>query len=363
LKLILKTGAKDNIKDIITNAIATIERSGDELEFVHKGIGQVVRPGDRPEDVGAAWSGAYLAHLATLRERRRINQEKKEREKRNAKLNRIAGYVLITILQFVAFSLVAYFSHIPPSVAPEIIQETAPVVTLAPAPILPTATPEIISTPAPTPTYISEAAEGDGNVYNGYWWYGMWVPGLPTIGTQFLRMPDVSTGSSVFYAPDVMEATAKYRGLSMDGYVGAVAVPFASEIGHRVWLKRPGLDWEGPFLVADCSRRNDMYGHIEFNDQVVEVDFDTAVKWGMARYGGDQNDGRWSTLLPRLDGIILSKVPPENQDGVIIDLSEWFLQHVEYAEITEDHRLVAYPPAEGETLPTWLIGDEWIMFR
>lgn len=219
---------------------------------------------------------------------------------------------------------------------------------------------------------------GDGNIYNGYWWYGEgWVPGLPTFEAQFLRLPPVSIGSAVFYAPGVMEANVKYRGLVYDRnkYIGAVAVPFCSEIGHDVWLKRPSTDyWEGPYLVADCSRRNDLYGHIEFRDQVVEVDFDTAVAWGLARYGGTQNDGRWSSLTGRLDCVLLSKVPPDQFDGIIVDLSVWFLQHVTFADRSENRRQVQnyLPPGtlsielgidnRGSSLPIWLINNQWVTF-
>jgi hypothetical protein len=232
-----------------------------------------------------------------------------------------------------------------------------------------------IKPPAPLDIGTLDAGVDDGNTYNGYWWYGEgWVPGLPTFDAQFLRLPPVSIGSAVFYAPEVMDANVEYRGLSMDGYVGAVAVPFCSEIGHSVWLQRPGHDWEGPFLVADCSRRNDLYGHIEFRDQVVEVDFDTAVAWGLARYGGSQNGGRWSMLTGRLDCVLLSTVPPTQYDGNIVDLSVWFLQHVTYAERSENRRQIQnyLPPGtlstelgvdnRGSSLPLWLINGRWVMF-
>jgi hypothetical protein len=99
-------------------------------------------------------------------------------------------------------------------------------------------------------------------MYNGYWWAGEgWVPGLITFDTQFLRIPALAVGSAVFYAPQMMDANIKYRGLPYDKkyYAGGVALSFCSEIGHSVWLKRIDNEWEGPFFVADFSRRNDLY--------------------------------------------------------------------------------------------------------
>lgn len=272
---------------------------------------------------------------------------------------------------------------------PVLVQSASATVTVAytPAketvtePAQPTAT-AILTTV--TPTRVSpqtgmavpqELVPDDGNAYNGYWWLGEgWVPGLITFSSQFLRMPTVSVGAATFYAPQAMEAQVEYRGLIYDKtkYVGAVAVAFCSELGHDVWLKRPGSNtWEGPFLVADCGRRNDIYGMVEFRDQVVEVDFDTAVLWGMARYGGKQNGGRWSTLTGRLDMVLVSKVPPEQFDGAIVDQSVWFLQNVQFAKPSENSQCIMnYIPPFGTwynitagNLPMWLLCDKgWTIF-
>jgi hypothetical protein len=93
---------------------------------------------------------------------------------------------------------------------------------------------------------------------------------------------------------------------------------------------------------------------------VVEVDFNTAVRWGMARYGGKGNDGRWTMLTGRMDAVLLSFVPPEKFDGNIVDLSVWFLQQVEYALPSENRWQVQnYKPPEDGGLPIWLINGVW----
>lgn len=204
----------------------------------------------------------------------------------------------------------------------------------------------------------------DENNYNGYWWYEQWVPGMVSYDTQFMRLPPVSMGNAVFYAPEVMQANVEYRGLSMDGMVGAVSAEFCSEIGHKVWLQRPGEPWEGPFIVADCSRRNDLYGHIVYFDQVVEVDFDTAVRWGLARYGGSENEGRWSTLHARMSGVLLSTIDPSQFDGNIIDLDYYFMDNVTFAKRSESRGYIQNyrPPSADEPYPQWLLGGIWTVF-
>jgi len=232
-------------------------------------------------------------------------------------------------------------------------------------------------TPTPSPTHVLEVLD-NGNAYDGYWWFDAWVPGLPTYQSQFMRMPAISDGVAVFYAPQVMEANVKYHGLSMDGYVGAVAVPFCSEIGHEVWIQRqgdllayplPSWAWEGPFIVADCTRRNDLYGVIMYRHQVVEVDFDTAVLWGMAQYGGNQNDGRWTMLsqpIPvRLSFVNPDRLSPGNWN---FSLEDWFLVRVRYStgpneDRQSDFRPLNYrSPAAPGLLPEWLMDGEWITF-
>jgi len=211
----------------------------------------------------------------------------------------------------------------------------------------------------------------DNNSYNGYFWNNYWIPGLASFDTQFLRLPRLSVGSAVAYAPEVMEATAAFRGLSMDGFVGAVSAEFASEIGHSVWLLRPNETiWEGPFIVVDCSRRNDLYGQIMFQDQVVEVDFETAIRWGLMQRGGPGNGlgnaGRWTALMWRMDGVLLSTINPNQlvENEPVTDLSEWFLQNITFAKQSENRYFIRNyePPANGVGLPRWLLGDNWVTF-
>lgn len=203
----------------------------------------------------------------------------------------------------------------------------------------------------------------DNNVYNGYFWFGYWVDGLPNQATQIAERPPLVIGRAVFYAPWLMEATAEYRGLSLDGYLGGVSVISCGEIGNSVWLKRPGYLWEGPYLVADCSRRNDMEGQVRFANLNVEVDFDTAVRWNMAIYGGEGNEGyenagRWTAINGGvIDNVLVSKYPPEYIRDVhsAVPVLKWFESVVEYAKPKDDlYRILSRPPR------TWRIEGVWI---
>lgn len=125
--------------------------------------------------------------------------------------------------------------------------------------------------------------DDDGNPYNGYAWNddpSICVPGLIDIETWYTPAPPYSYGDAVWYAPNVMEGTARYRQLSLEGFVDGVSLMSPSDIGRTVWLRRFGRDWEGPFLVVDCARRGDIWPVIMKRGEVVEVGFQTAAKWG-----------------------------------------------------------------------------------
>lgn len=191
----------------------------------------------------------------------------------------------------------------------------------------------------------------DNNVINGYWWRGYWVPGLPTYETQFLELPPLMSGIAVFYGPNVMEGTARYRGLSLDGYLGGVALPTCSFIGSPVWIKRD--TWEGPYLVVDCARRNDLYGVAVIRKEVVEVDFPTAVRWGMAEQHADYS---WNVLKWNED-VLVSQFPPACIPKEAVDLSTWIEPRIEYVPWLDEITSLYIPPS------TWRVGWEWKTFN
>lgn len=127
--------------------------------------------------------------------------------------------------------------------------------------------------------------------------WGFCVPGLVTNEVWFTKSLDYVYGTAVFYSPGMMKATARWRGMYNEAYrgeyLGGVATTSPADIGETLWIRREGHEWEGPYLVVDCSRRADVYTHIAINQQVVEVDFNTALRWGMVstnwERGSDNN--------------------------------------------------------------------------
>jgi len=175
---------------------------------------------------------------------------------------------------------------------------------------------------------------------NGYWWHDheVWVPGYISIETWFAPAPDHFGGRVVYYAQGIMEATARWRGLSLDGYVDGVALMSPADIGHKVWIKFDGL-WEGPFLVVDCARRGDMYPVIMHREEAVEVGWETAQRWN---------------LEPPYPDVEVSKMKPRAGEGVV--LSEWYEDVVEFTD-SMGPWIYFRPPNE------WRINGEWMTFN
>jgi len=218
--------------------------------------------------------------------------------------------------------------------------------------------------------HVVPEAVDDGIEYNG-WHYGLnnkWIPGMPSFASQFMVAPDLFMGDVWPYGPGVMEGTAEYNGLSLDNVVDGVALMTCADHGGLVWLKRPRYEWEGPFKVVDCARRNDIYNTTVHRDEAVEVGFETAVRWGMSTKP-ELINGEWVQYWTQgiVHDVIVSKIPPDQLSGdeEIVDYSEWFLDRVTFDEFDTNQeaekyyntipRMLYRPPVEKEGLPTWRI--------
>lgn len=103
----------------------------------------------------------------------------------------------------------------------------------------------------------------------------------------YMATPLPARGEVTFYAYDVMERVYHRRlELAQVPYcdkpdcVGYVATLRPGDLGRKVWLVRPGLPAEGPFLVIDYAAARD-FDRLNQRGLVAEVDYQTARRWGM----------------------------------------------------------------------------------
>ena len=93
------------------------------------------------------------------------------------------------------------------------------------------------------------------------------------------------SGLAMYYAPNVMENVAQYR-LRVNNIegceecVGSVALLRAGDLDRKVWIQQEGGEVEGPFQVLDVAARHHIPSLLARN-WVVDVDYDTAMRWGM----------------------------------------------------------------------------------
>lgn len=162
------------------------------------------------------------------------------------------------------------------------------------------------------------------------------VPGLISTDTWYTPQPEHTIGKAVWYAPYVMEATAKWRDMSLEGFKGGVSLFSPADIGEVVWIKRVTFEWEGPFLVVDASQRNHMYTTVTFVKEVIEVDFDTALSWGMVEWTAkDKNEYIVHEWMLREVEVYKGLTPPENSIPVRYD--EFFLETVVFDDTNHPH--------------------------
>jgi hypothetical protein len=201
----------------------------------------------------------------------------------------------------------------------------------------------------------------DNDAYNGYSWLAdqsVCVPGLVTVKTWYMPAPPYAFGRAVWYDPYIMEATARYRKLDLNDFVGGVALMSPSDIGRTVWLRRPGLDWEGPFLVVDSARRSDIWPVVMHRREIVEVDFETAVRWGMvtATKQEDGNFGRpyWVRQW-RIEGVEVLKmdeVPPWISNHKPVDYVQWWSERAVLVNPRDMKRPYQLEPSDPK-FPGW----------
>ena len=142
--------------------------------------------------------------------------------------------------------------------------------------------------------------------------YDTWMTGHPIYGS----------GGATFYAPWLMEGTARYRELDLTGYVDGVSLMSPSDIGRDVWIKHNGV-WEGPFLSVDTAQQNHMCQAVQTRGEVVEVGYRTAQRWGMTD---------WPKVHEWKVDVEVSLTHPRylhNYDIEIVDFPEWWSNQAE----------------------------------
>jgi hypothetical protein len=178
--------------------------------------------------------------------------------------------------------------------------------------------------------------EDDGNLYNG--WYDRWenwVPGYITNDWWMTHQPNHTEGKMVWYSPEVMRATAEYRGIECEECIGYVSLMSPIDIGRKVWIK---IDeqWYGPFMSVDCAKKGDMYSIVVYRDEVVEIGFDFARELGMVSV---YYEPYWYYDIHEYFRYVEVWLPPINDQGLTppknlgepTDYSEWYLENLEFA--------------------------------
>jgi len=230
---------------------------------------------------------------------------------------------------------------------------------------------------------------GDSHKVNGYYYNDpdweqlcwrdeyFWIPGLLTYDSQFMRMPDLTIGKVYAYEANLMEHTAMFHGLNIDNVVDGIALPFCSEIGGYVWVKRPynqdiiGTgEWEGPFRVVDCAGILDLYNVVVRRKEVAEIGFQTAVDWTMIK--GLTQTGEWSwdkkwDMRSWYTDVMVSKINPKYlpDDLEPIVLSDWFAERATFYKTQEEWDNAYKPlPKTFNQVQSWRFepNGEWVVF-
>lgn len=243
------------------------------------------------------------------------------------------------------------------------------------------AIPLLLSLNSPVLASENPCAEDDNNAYNGHTWPAdpsVCVPGVVTIKTWYTPQPPYAVGGAVWYDPYLMEGTARYRGLDLEGYLDGVALMSPADTGRTVWLKRPGFYWEGPYLVVDNSRRSDIWPIINRRNEIVEVGFQTAVRWGMVS-AWRQDDGTYTRpysvnqwIMREVEVLKMDELPPWIDEHEPLDFTDWWSERATFVNSYEINKPVQLKQ-DHPKFPGWLwrgtdpyvpmnVYDDWFDF-
>jgi hypothetical protein len=170
--------------------------------------------------------------------------------------------------------------------------------------------------------------------------WGNYVPGLITNDTWMTPMPEYVSGKMVFYGPYAMDATAEYREIDYEeeGCIGGISLMSPYNIGDKAWIK-VNNKWYGPYCVVDCAKRGDMYSIVVYREEVVEINFELAVKLGMV---SQHINGNYEVYDWFMDVEVLVNNSPYNYDFKEdpVFYKEYFLNTLEFATGYEPRVLV-----------------------
>ncbi len=173
-----------------------------------------------------------------------------------------------------------------------------------------------------------------------YLWNTFYTPGWISNDTWYRQTPQHTIGKAMWYAPGIMDTTARYRGMNTDGFKGGVSVISPGNIGRVVWLKRPDMSWEGPYIVVDSSQRNHAYSHTVSQGEHVEVSFDIAREWGLVQLDKSVKKGysvnEWVSSYDV--ELYFGLLPPKEDIGEPIRMEEWYRKTARFCDEEPNRR-------------------------
>ncbi len=111
----------------------------------------------------------------------------------------------------------------------------------------------------------------------------------------FLSYITIDVGHVAYYNPGVMEQVVAVRQAGWTAnplppefshVIGFVARQDCSEIGQLLWMCHESEGCRGPYLISDCANQIESHDKVmEKKGIVVEIDYNTAVRWQVLGLG------------------------------------------------------------------------------
>lgn len=147
-------------------------------------------------------------------------------------------------------------------------------------------------------------------------WY---QEGLPTWRSHN-DVPVYFSTRAIWQSQGVIERSAAYNGVILDGFEGAVALNSCEMVGSTVWIRRNNAEAFLRTVAADCAHVAHVYYHSVYVDSGIELQYELAQRLGM-----------FEAETVGIYGFEVCTVLDVNQCvGQPVDYREWFLTNLRF---------------------------------
>lgn len=148
-------------------------------------------------------------------------------------------------------------------------------------------------------------------------------PGLPDWET-YNRLPPYFHTRAIWQNEGVIEGSAAYNNVALNGSSGFVALNSPIYVGSTVWVRQNSAETWLEVVVADTVKREHQYYHAVAVGSGIELGWELAEAFGLTRHSNDDGSIGFYEFEVCVAPVL------EECTGTPVDYSAWYLDNVRF---------------------------------